>query len=64
MADKDSIVTGELLKETIRIVDELAKSDFDDVDYPFDSDDFDYEKLQKLIGRAKKITKNRLWILK
>lgn len=63
MVDKDVLEKAELLKEAIRIVDELAKNDLADVDYPFESDDFDYQKLQKLIDRAKKLKKNKLWKL-
>lgn len=55
---------GELIKEALRIVDDLAKSDLGDVDYPFDGDDFDYLKLQELIKKAKQLKKNRLWVLK
>ncbi len=55
---------GELIKEALKIVDDLAKSDLIDVDYPFDGDDFDYLKLQELINKAKQLKKNRLWVLK
>ena len=41
--------TARILKESLKIVDELAMSDLNDVDYPFEADDFDYEKLQNLI---------------
>lgn len=63
MADRDLLETARLLKEALKIVDELAKNDLADVDYPFDSDDFDFQKLQDLIERAKKLKKNRLWKL-
>lgn len=56
--------TARLLKEALKIVDELAKNDLADVDYPFDGDDFDYQNLQELIEKAQKLTKNRLWKLK
>ena len=55
---------GELIKEALKVVDDLAKSDLADIDYPFDGDDFDYLKLQELINRAKQLKKNRLWVLK
>jgi hypothetical protein len=63
MIDKDSLETARLLKEALKIVDDLAKNDLADVDYPFDCDDFDYQKLQDLIEKAKKLKKNRLWKL-
>lgn len=63
MIDRDSLETARLLKEALKIVDELAKSDLVDVDYPFEGDDFDYLKLQELINKAKKLKKNRLWKL-
>ena len=63
MADSDSLETAKLLKEALKIVDDLAKNDLADVDYPFDSNDFEYEKLQALIERARKLKKNRLWKL-
>jgi len=63
MADRDALETARLLKEALKIVDELAKNDLADIDYPFDPDDFDYEKLQDLIERARTLKKNRLWKL-
>lgn len=63
MADRDLMETARLLKEALKIVDELATSDLGDVDYPFETEDFDFEKLQRLIERAKKLKKNRLWKL-
>jgi len=49
--------TAELLKESLRIVDALAKYDFDDMD------EGDKEDLEDLIEKAKKLTKHRLWKL-
>jgi len=63
MANKDSLETAKILKDALKIVDELATSDLDDIDYPFESDDFDYDKIQKLIRKAKELKKNRLWKL-
>jgi len=63
MANRDSLETARLLKEALKIVDELATSDLNDIDYPFESDDFDYEKLQKLIKKSKELKKNKLWKL-
>jgi len=59
MADTDSKQTAELLKDSLRIVDKLAKMDADDI---FANDD-DREELEDLIEKAKKLTKNRLWKL-
>ena len=50
---------AELLKSALKIVDELAKMDADDI---FANDD-DREELEDLIEKAKRLTKNRLWKL-
>lgn len=60
---EDSLEKARIIKEALIIVDELAKSDIDDVDYPFDANNFDYGELQKLVERAKQLKKNRLWKL-
>lgn len=52
----DSLQTAAILKEALLIVDELSHYDFDDID--------DQENLEKLIEKAKKLTKHRLWKLK
>jgi len=52
--------TAEILKESLKIVDKLAKMDTDDI---FANDD-DMDELEKLIEKAKKLTKHRLWRLK
>jgi hypothetical protein len=52
----DSLQTAELLKSALMIVDELSYYDFDDID--------DQENLEKLIEKAKKLTRHRLWKLK
>jgi hypothetical protein len=57
MADERE--TAKILKESLMIVDKLAKMDADDV---FANDD-DREELEELIEKAKKLTKNRLWKL-
>jgi hypothetical protein len=54
---------GKILKESLMIVDELAKSDLGDIDGHFNQDDFDYEKLQELIIKARAIKRNRYWKL-
>jgi hypothetical protein len=58
MADEKE--TAELLKNSLRIVDKLAKMDADDI---FANDD-DREELEDLIEEAKKLTKHRLWKLR
>lgn len=58
MADEKE--TAELLKDSLRIVDKLAKMDADDI---FANDD-DREELEDLIEKAKKLTKHRLWKLR
>jgi hypothetical protein len=55
----DNRQTAEILKDSLKIVDELAKMDADDI---FANDD-DREELEDLIEKAKKLTKNRLWKL-
>lgn len=52
----DSKQTAEILKESVRIVDALAK-----IDYDFYQDG---EEVEKLIEKAQKLTKHRLWKLK
>ena len=54
MADEKEI--AKILKEALVIVDELSYYDFDDID--------DQENLEKLIKKAKILTKNKLWKLK
>ena len=49
-----------ILKDSLKIVDKLAKMDADDI---FAEDD-QREDLEKLIEEAKKLTKHRLWKLK
>ena len=58
MADERE--TAEILKESLKIVDKLAKMDADDI---FANDD-DREELEKLIDEAKKLTRHRLWKLR
>ena len=52
--------TAKILKESLTIVDNLAKMDADDI---FANDD-DREKLEELIEKANILTKNKLWKLK
>ena len=52
--------TAEILKDSLKIVDKLAKMDADDI---FANDD-DREELDELIDKAKKLSKHRLWKLR
>lgn len=49
-----------ILKDSLKIVDKLAKMDADDI---FAEDD-QREDLENLIDEAKKLTKNRVWKLR
>ena len=60
---KDSLETAELLKDSLKIVDDLAKIDIEDFEN-YDNAEFDFEVLEKIVKRAKKLTKHRLWKLK
>jgi hypothetical protein len=55
MADEKEM--AKLLKESLKIVDELANYDFEDMD------EGDKEDLEKLIEKAKELKKNKLWKL-
>jgi len=46
-----------LIKDAIKIVDELAKYDIDDMS------SYDKDELEELIEKAKKLKKNRHWRL-
>ncbi len=60
----DNTIKANLIKEALKIVDELAKNDLDEiVSDKFTSDDFNYTKLQSLIKRAKRLKENKLWRL-
>lgn len=56
--------TARILKEALLIVDELSKFDADDLEIFMDDEMFDFDKLEKLIKKAEKLTKNPLWKLK
>jgi hypothetical protein len=50
---------AEILKESLKIVDELSKIDFDDMGM----DEDEMEHLETLNKRAKNLKKNKLWKL-
>ena len=54
---------AELIKKALKIVDNLANNDLGDIDGDFTVDDFDYEKLQKLIIEARSVKNDYLWKL-
>lgn len=56
--------TARILKEALLIVDELSKLDYEDLTPFMDDEMFDFDKLEKLIKKAEKLTKNPLWKLK
>jgi hypothetical protein len=58
MADEKE--TAKILKDSLTIVDKLAKMDADGI-Y---ANDEEMKELEKLIDEAKKLTKNRLWKLR
>lgn len=60
----ETLEKGRLLKEVLKIVNELGKNDLAEIDGEFTSNDFDYENLQKLIVRARNVRRNRWWDLK
>ncbi len=65
MIEPNAQEKSRLLKEALRIVNELAKNDLADMDGEnITSNDFESEKLIKLILRARKISKNRFWDVK
>ena len=51
-----------LLKESLKIVDELAKMEVEDF-ANYDNAEFDFEPLEKIVKKAKDLTKHRLWKL-
>jgi hypothetical protein len=60
MVNTENRETAELLKDSLKIVDKLAKMDIDDIHH----NDDDREELEDLIEKAKKLTKHRLWKLR
>lgn len=63
MENLEAFEKGKLIKEALKIVDELAKNDLADIDGDFEKNDFDYEELQTLIVKARELKKNRWWKL-
>lgn len=52
---------GKLIKDALKIVDKLAKSDLGDIDGDIRIEDFDIEELQDLVLKARKLKKSRWW---
>lgn len=63
MENVEALEKGRLLKDALKIVDELAKSDLADMDGDFKVNDFDYEELQDLIIKARTLKQSRWWKL-
>jgi hypothetical protein len=59
MAEKNWGETANLIKEALKVVDELGKLDEEYIM----TDEKDYETLEKLIKKAKELKKNKLWKL-
>ena len=50
-----------LLKDALKLVNQLANNDLADVDGDITLDDFDWEELQRLIIKARSLKKNKWW---
>lgn len=61
----EDLENGKLIKEALLIVDKLADSDLIDVmdGVEFNANNFDYEMLQKLIKKARRLKQNKFWKL-
>jgi hypothetical protein len=60
----EALEKGKLIKNALKIVDELAKSDLADIDGDIITNkDFDVSTLQDLIVKARGLKKNRWWKL-
>ena len=60
----EALEKGKLIKNALKIVDELAENDLADLDQEtYHEDDFDVNKLQKLIIKARDLKRNRWWKL-
>ena len=55
----EELEKAKLIKDALKIVDELGKMDIDDIHH----NDDDREELEELIEKAKKLKKNKLWKL-
>jgi hypothetical protein len=63
MKNLEALEKGKLIKDALKIVDELAKNNIADIDGKFTTDDFDSEELQTLVIKARALKKNRWWNL-
>lgn len=59
----ENIEKGKILKESLKIVNKLADNNLADIDGEFDYKDFDFEELQNLIIKARKLKNNRFFKL-
>ncbi len=63
MDNLEALEKGKLIKDALKIVDELAENNLADIDGHITENDFDYEKLQDLIIKARTLKNNRWWKL-
>ena len=61
MKDVEAYEKGKLIKDALHIINDLADNDLGDVDGDIDISDFDWEGLQDLIIKARKLKRNRWW---
>ena len=60
----EALEKGKLIKNALKIIDELAENDLVDIDQEtYSEDDFDVDKLQRLIVKARDLKRNRWWKL-
>ena len=60
----EAVEKGRLIKNALKIVDELAKNDFADIDQEtYSDDDFNVQQLRDLIISARKLKQNGWWKL-
>ena len=58
----EELEKAKLIKDALKLVDDLAKIDADDL-ANMDDAEFDFEELEKLVRKAQALKKNRLWKL-
>lgn len=64
MNEIEALEKGKLIKNALKIIDELVKLDFDIIDgEPTTIEGLDVEKFEKLLINAKELTRNRWWKL-
>jgi len=61
MEDTEAREKSNLIKDCLHIVNDLAENDFGDIDGEFSKNNFDWEQLQDLILKARRLKRNRWW---